>query len=70
MLDLDEQAFLQSLHEQLVKAAARQTPPASVPLLMTWILPCHPMQWEEKKEPKPKWKAFSNFIYNCHSDKK
>lgn len=23
-----------------------------------------------KKETRPEWKAFSNFIYNCHSDKK
>lgn len=23
-----------------------------------------------KKETRQEWKAFSNFIYNCHSDKK
>lgn len=80
MLDSDEQAFLFFMfpYEQLVLEASNsdawETSAAWVLVLVSWIHPIHPIQWGvgggAGKEPKPKWKAFSNFIYNCHSDKK
>lgn len=39
-------------------------------LLQGWLLCLVHSNGAGRKETRPEWKAFSNFIYNCHSDKK
>lgn len=48
-------------HSELLLTASRES---------CILVTCSASSNGRKKETRPEWKAFSNFIYNCHSDKK